>query len=134
MRRRFGRALEPVIAALVAKVLEHRTVVLFAGRAQLDPVQVHIAADHGRRDGNGLLLQAQKGLQFLAGTSGVFGGDHADHLKHIGFQAHGAHIGHHGSGHGLVAGQRTELVHLVFQQKWILATAFQQRSSRAVRQ
>ena len=53
---RLRRALEPVVAALVAKVLEHGVIVLPLGRAQLDPVQIDVAADHGSSDGDRLLL------------------------------------------------------------------------------
>ena len=112
----------------------HRTVIFPLCRPKLYPVQVHIAADHRRRNGNGLLLQPQQGLQLFAGSGGVFGGNHADHLEHVRFKAHCAHLCHHGGAHGLVAGQGTELIHLVFQQKGVLAAALQQCGGCAVRQ
>ena len=65
MRGCFGRPLEPVITALIAKILEYRAVIFPFCCPQLDPVQIHIAADHGRCNGNGLLLQAQQSLQLL---------------------------------------------------------------------
>ena len=128
------RALQPVVAALIAKILVHRTVIFPLCRPKLYPVQIHIAADHGGCNGNGLLLQPQQGLQLFAGSGGVFGGDHADHLEHVCIKAHRAHLCHHGGAHGLVAGQGTELVHFVFQQKGVLAAALQQCSGGAVRQ
>ena len=128
------RALQPVVATLIAKIFVHRAVIFPLCHPQFDPVQIHIAADHRRRNGNGLLLQPQQGLQLFAGSGGVFGGDHADHLEHIRFKAHCAHLRHHGGAHGLVAGQGTELVHLVFQQKRVLAAALQQCGGCAVRQ
>ena len=57
-----GRALEPVIAALIAELLENGAVALASGAAQLDPVEVHIAADECRRDGDRLLLQPEQSL------------------------------------------------------------------------
>ena len=71
---------------------------------------------------------------FLQAPVAFFGGDHPDHLKHIRFQAHGAHLSHHGGGNGLVAGKGTELVYLVFQQKGILAAPLQQGCGSALGQ
>ena len=134
MRGCFGRPLEPVITALIAKILEYRAVIFPFCCPQLDPVQIHIAADHGRCNGNGLLLQAQQSLQLFAGTCGVFGRDHADHLEHVCFQTDRAHFRHHRCRDRLIPGQCTELVHLIFQKERILAAALQQRRRCAVRQ
>ena len=134
MAGRFGRALEAVVAALVAEILEDNTVALSLGGPQLDPVQVHIAADHGGGDGDGLLLQAEKGLHFLHAPVAFFCRDHPDHLENVGLQADGAHLGHHGGGDGLVTGQGAELIHLVFQQEGVLAAALQQGGGSAFRQ
>jgi len=51
--------------------------------------------------------------------------------EHVCFKAYRAHLCHHGGAHGLVAGQGTELVHFVFQQKGVLAAALQDNAVAA---
>jgi len=71
-------------------------------------------------------------LQLFAGTGGVFRRDHPYHLEDVGLEAHSPHLGHHGRGHGLVAGEGAELVHLVLEKERVFAAAFQQGRRRTL--
>ena len=71
-------------------------------------------------------------MQLFAGAGGVFRRDHPYHLEDVGLETHSPHLGHHGRGHGLVAGESTELVHLVLEKERVFAAAFQQSRRRTL--
>ena len=69
---------------------------------------------------------------FLQAPVAFFRRDHPYHLEDVGLEAHSPHLGHHGRGHGLVAGEGAELVHLVLEKERVFAAAFQQGRRRTL--
>ena len=109
----------------------HLTVALLDGKASLDPVQVHIAADHGSGDGDGIVLQPKQCVQLFAGLGGVFTGNQADHIKDIRLQILRAHLHNQTRGDLGIATGGGQFVHFIFQQKQVLSAALQQKARRA---